>query len=101
MTGEPLMGLCVCLDCETGKIVWQHKAYYAWSSPILLYNRDGSARLLYASCGGFMYMLDPKTGKELTKSELSNGAIEASPAAWDNYVVLGTRACKIWGLRVD
>jgi hypothetical protein len=48
-----------------------------------------------------MYMLDPKTGQELTKSELSNGAIEASPAAWDNYVVIGTRACKIWGLRLD
>ena len=101
MTGEPLMGLCVCLDCDTGEIVWQHKAYYAWSSPILVYNKDGSARLLYASCGGYMYMLDPKTGQELTKSELSNGAIEASPAAWDNYVVIGTRACQIWGLRVD
>ena len=101
MTGEPLMGLCVCLDCDTGEIVWQHKAYYAWSSPILVYGRDGSAKLIYCSCGGYMYMLDPKTGQELTKSELSNGAIEASPAAWDNYVVIGTRACKIWGLRLD
>ena len=101
MTGEPLMGLCVCLDCRTGKIVWQHKAYYAWSSPILVYSGDGSARLVYATCGGMMYMLDPKTGKELAKCELSDGAIEASPAAWDNYVVLGTRACKIWGLRLD
>ena len=101
MTGEPLMGLCVCMDCRTGEIVWQHKAYYAWSSPVLVYNKDGSARLIYCSCGGYMYMLDPKTGKELAKSELSNGAIEASPAVWDNYAVIGTRACKIWGLRFD
>ena len=101
MTGDPAMGLCVCLDCGTGKIVWQHKAYYAWSSPVLVYNRDGSARLVYCTCGGLMYMLDPKTGKELARSELSDGAIEASPAVWDNYAVIGTRACKIWGLRFD
>lgn len=101
MTGEPVMGVCACLDCRTGEIVWQHKAYYAWSSPVLVYNRDGSARLIYCTCGGFMYMLDPTSGKELTKSELSNGAIEASPAVWGNYAVIGTRACKIWGLRLD
>ncbi len=101
MTGDPLMGVCVCLDCETGEVVWEHKAYYAWSSPILVYNKDGSARLLYASCGGYMYMLDPETGEELATSQLSEGAIEASPAAWDNYVVIGTRACKIWGLKLE
>ena len=101
MTGEQLAGVCVCLDCKTGKIVWQHKAYYAWSSPILVYNRNGSARLIYCTCGGYMYMLDPKTGKELAKCELSEGAIEASPSAWDNYVVIGIRACKIWGVRLD
>jgi len=96
MTGGQLDGVCVCLDCRTGKIVWEHKAYYAWSSPVLVYNKDGTSRLIYCTCGGFMYMLDPKTGKELAKSELSNGAIEASPAVWGNYAVIGTRACKIW-----
>ena len=101
MTGDQLGGVCVCLDCRTGEIVWEHKAYYAWSSPVLIYNRNGSARLIYATCGGFMYMLDPRTGKELAKSELSNGAIEASPAVWENYAVIGIRACKIWGLRFD
>lgn len=101
MTGGQLDGVCVCLDCRTGKIVWEHKAYYAWSSPVLVYNKDGTSRLIYCTCGGFMYMLDPKTGKELAKSELSNGAIEASPAVWGNYAVIGTRACKIWGLRLD
>ena len=101
MTGDQLMGVCACLDCKTGKIVWEHKAYYAWSSPVLVYNPDGSARLVYATCGGFMYMLDPTNGKELAKSELSNGAIEASPAVYGNYGVIGTRACKIWGLRFD
>lgn len=101
MTGETLKGVCVCLDCETGEIVWEHKAYYAWSSPILVYTKDGSARLLYCSCAGIMYMLDPKTGKELATSVLSDGAIEASPVAWDDYVVIGTRACKIWGLKLE
>ncbi len=101
MTGESLGGVCVCLDCETGEVVWEQKAYYAWSSPILVYNKDGSGRLLYCTCAGTMYMLDPKTGKELATSTLSDGAIEASPAAWDNYVVIGIRACKIWGLKLE
>lgn len=101
MTGDSLQGVCVCLDCATGEVVWEHKSYYAWSSPILVYNKDGSARLLYANCSGTMYMLDPLTGKELASSQLSDGAIEASPAAWDNYVVIGTRACKIWGLKLE
>ncbi len=101
MTGGPLQGVCVCLDRDTGEVVWEHKAYYAWSSPVLVYDRDGSGKLIYCSCAGKMYMLDPLTGEELAVSELSNGAIEASPAVWNNYVVIGTRACKIWGLKLS
>ena len=100
MTGSPSMGVCVCLDRDTGEVKWEHKAYYAWSSPVCVYNEDGSGRLIYCSCGGYMYMHDPETGEELGISQLSNGAIEASPAVWDNYVVIGTRACKIWGLEL-
>ena len=101
MTGGPSLGVCVCLDRDTGEVVWEHDAYYAWSSPVCVYNKDGSGRIVYCSCAGIMYLLDGKTGKELATSQLSDGAIEASPAVWNDYVVIGTRACKIWGLKLE
>ena len=47
-----------------------------------------------------MYMLDGITGEEISTFDLSEGAIEASPAVYKNRVVIGTRACKIWGLEL-
>ena len=32
---------------------------------------------------------------------VSEGVIEASPAVYDNYAVVGTRDCKIWGIRLQ
>ena len=32
-------GLLVCLDRKTGEEVWRHKAYYTWSSPVLVYKQ--------------------------------------------------------------
>ena len=47
-----------------------------------------------------MYLLDGKTGAQFTQFELSEGAIEASPAVYNNYVIIGTRSSKIWGLKL-
>ena len=44
--------------------------------------------------------MDGLTGDVYDSIVLSNGAIEASPAVYNNYVVIGTRACKIWGLEL-
>ena len=65
-----------------------------------LRNEDGSGVVLYCTCGGRMYMLDGITGEEISTFDLSEGAIEASPAVYKNRVVIGTRACKIWGLEL-
>ena len=45
--------------------------------------------------------LDGKTGKQEDVLSVSEGVIEASPAVYDNYAVVGTRDCKIWGIRLQ
>jgi pilus assembly protein CpaF len=100
MTGTPSGGVLACLDKKTGEVKWEHKAFYAWSSPVCVYNEDGTGYVIYASCGGRMYLLDGKTGAQFTQFELSEGAIEASPAVYNNYVIIGTRSSKIWGLKL-
>lgn len=100
-TGEAYDGVLSCINKKTGSVEWEHKSYYAWSSPVCVYNEDGTGKVLYCSCGGKMYLLDGKTGEVHDTFVLSDGAIEASPAVYDNLVVIGTRDCKIWGLKLQ
>ena len=92
-------GILVCLDRETGEVVWEHHAFYTWSSPILVYNEAGKGWLVYCNYGSNMYLMDPLTGEVLDTFALGGG-VEASPAAFDNTVVVGTRQCKIWGVKM-
>lgn len=100
MTGSTYGGVLSCMDKKTGEIVWEHEAYYAWSSPVCVYNADGTGKVLYCTCDGRMYLLDGITGQVHDTAVLSDGAIEASPAVYENIAVVGTRACKIWGIEL-
>lgn len=99
-TGTSYNGVLACLNKKTGEVIWEHEAVYAWSSPVCVYNSDGSGKVIYCSCGGQMYLLDAQTGKVHSQFALSEGAIEASPAVYENYAVIGTRDCKIWGIEL-
>ena len=99
-TDQNSNGVLACIDRETGEVVWEHRSYYTWSSPILVYNSDGSGTLVYCNYGHIMYMLDPLTGTVLDTFNLGGG-VEASPAAYGNTVVVGTRQCKIWGIKMS
>ncbi|MBR1496519.1 MAG: PQQ-binding-like beta-propeller repeat protein [Oscillospiraceae bacterium] len=95
-------GLLVCIDRETGEEVWQHRSYYTWSSPVLVYNSDGSGYVVYCNynkTGTNMYLLDGLTGEVLDSTSLGGG-VEASPAVYGDTVVIGTRNCKIWGIKL-
>ena len=73
-------GVLACLDRETGEIVWEHKSFYTWSSPVLVYNADGSGYVIYCDYyGQTMFLLDGLTGEVYDTFGLSGGA-EASPA---------------------
>lgn len=94
-------GELACLDRETGEIVWEHKtSMYTWSSPVLIYNSDGSGYIVYCNYGNYMFLLDGLTGEEYDKFNLQGG-VEASPAVYENIVVVGTRQCKIWGVTIS
>ena len=100
-TGEAYDGVLTCISKQTGEIQWEHKAYYAWSSPVCIYNSDGSGAVLYCSCGGKVYLLNGKTGETYDSLILTQGAIEASPAVYENMVVIGTRDVGIHGLKLS
>ncbi len=100
-TGQAYDGVLACLDKKTGERVWEHTSYYAWSSPTCVYNDKGEGKVIYADCSGQMYLMNGHTGEVLNQFTLSDGAVEASPAVYNDYVVIGTRACKIWGLQLS
>lgn len=99
-TGQMYDGVLACLDKKTGTVVWEHKAYYAWSSPVCVYNSDGSGAVLYCTCDGKMYLMDGETGEVRSSFTLSSGAVESSPAVYEQYAVVGTRTCEIWGVEL-
>ncbi len=101
MTGSQYGGVLACLNKKTGEVTWEHKASYAWSSPVCVYNEDGTGKVIYGSSAGKMYLLDGLTGEVHNEFRISEGVIEASPAVYKNRLVVGTRAGKIWGIGLN
>ena len=101
MTASPYDGCLVCLNKKTGGRVGEHNSAYAWSSPVCGYNSAGEGKILYCDAGGRMYLLAGLSGEVYSTSTLSDGVIEASPAVYNSYVVVGTRACLIRGLKLE
>ena len=85
-------GILAALDKQTGEKVWEKEtAVYSWSSPVDFYDSEGNGYIAYCTFGYSMYLLDGKTGEQLDVIDLG-GKIEASPAMYGNYLVVGTRA---------
>ena len=53
-----------------------------------------------SNTGGKVFLLDGKTGTLLDTFEAEKN-IEASPAAYGNMIVFGTRGMKIWGVKIS
>ena len=100
-TSDNASGVLACLRKSDGSKAWEDSSSYAWSSPVCVYNKDGSGKVLYCNSTGDIRLLDGKTGKQEDILSVSEGVIEASPAVYDNYAVVGTRDCKIWGIRLQ
>ncbi len=92
-------GVLACINRKNGEVLWEHKSYYTWSSPVLVYNADGSGNVLYCNYNSRMFLLDALTGEVLDTFNIQGGA-EASPAVFENTVVIGIRQCKIWGVKM-
>lgn len=85
-------GQVVALDKQSGQVVWQFEtANYMWSSPVALYDENGNSYIFQADSRGKCSLLEGATGQLLDQISLK-ATTEASPVAFDNHIVLGTRS---------
>lgn len=93
-------GTLVALDTETGEEVWRlDMDYYAWSSPVGVYDDQGNGYIVLCDSNGTAHFIDGATGR-VTDTVHLGGLVEASPAVYNNMFVVGTRTKKIWGIRI-
>jgi outer membrane protein assembly factor BamB len=93
-------GTLVALDTETGNEVWRWDMNaYAWSSPVAVYDESGKAYVVVCDSAGNATLLDGASGTVLHQKNLG-GLVEASPAVFEDTLVIGTRARQICGIKV-
>lgn len=99
-TGGDSKGKIAALNKKTGGEVWScEMSDYTWSSPIALYDAQGNGYVIFCDSTGNMYMVNGLTG-ELYDTTNLGANVEASPAAFENTIVVGTRGKKIYGIKV-
>lgn len=59
------------------------------SSPIALYQKDGKSYIVMGDDGGTLRLMDGFSGSTISALSLGS-AIQASPAAYGNQIVVGT-----------
>lgn len=99
-TPDPGTGILAALDKKTGEVVWEIQTQvYSWSSPVAVYDSEGNGYIVFCTAGGYMYLIDGQTKTVLDSINLG-GNVEASPAVYNNTIVVGTRAQAIWGVKL-
>lgn len=93
-------GELIALDRQTGKVAWsRHLDDYSWSSPVVFTGTDGHSYGVFADAGGTMHLFDPNTGEDY--STISLGAnVEASPAIYNDMIVVASYDKKIFGIKI-
>jgi outer membrane protein assembly factor BamB len=72
-------------------VVWELElGNYTWSSPVGIYGEDGRGYIFQADNDGCCYLIDGATGEVLSTFAM-NAHVEASPVAFGDRVVMGTR----------
>ena len=95
----------LCVDRDNGGIIWEGSLRtYSWSSPACVYDEDGNGYLVAPNCGGNIYLIDGGADTYekciLDRFDIREGTIEASPAVYNDMIVLGTRVSGIYGIRI-
>ena len=94
-------GAIVAIDKETGEIVWKTKLNnYVWSSPVDFYDKDGNGYIIQCDSVGNMFLIDGNTGEILNTITL-DANVEASPAIYEDMIVVATRAGSIYGIEIE
>ncbi len=99
-TGDKQSGKMIALDKKTGEEIWvKDLSHYSWSSPVDFLSDDGKTYMIFCDSKGDMHLMDPKNGNIL--DTISVGAnVEGSPAIYDDMVVVGSYAKKIYGVKI-
>ena len=79
----------VALNKDNGEMVWEFPMGESVSSPVAVYNKAGNGWIVACDGDGNIYILDGLTGY-LNSSTQLDGAIEASPAVYNDMLVIGT-----------
>jgi outer membrane protein assembly factor BamB len=93
-------GTILALDKRNGKEVWKIEIpHYSWSSPVDFQGTDEKTYGVFCDSIGNVHLFDPSSGKILDQMNLG-GNIEASPSIFQDILVVGTRANKIFGVKL-
>ena len=93
-------GILVALDKKTGKVIWEHKMpNYTWSSPAIVYTEDQKGYVVICDSIGDVKLLNGSDGTLLHSVNIGSN-VEASPAIFENTLVVGTRGCQIYGIEI-
>ncbi len=99
-TGSNSDGTMVALDKNTGEEIWKKKlASYSWCSPVDFRSSDSKTYMVYCDFAGYMHLVDPMTGNTLDSVSLGQN-VESSPAIYNDTIVVGSYAKKIFGIKV-
>ncbi|MDD4296569.1 MAG: pyrrolo-quinoline quinone [Ruminiclostridium sp.] len=99
-TEDTQKGKMIALDKKTGDEVWvKNLDYYSWSSPVDFMSDDGKTYMIFCDFLGKMHLMDPKNGDILDTISVGLN-VEGSPAIYNDMVVVGTYAKKIYGVRI-
>jgi outer membrane protein assembly factor BamB len=97
-------GAVIALNKEDGSQVWKVPVPSgAISSPVAVYAQDGRARIVQADLDGRLHLIDGLSGSVLSTLDLG-GAIEGSPAVYNDILVIGTSSRdnnRMYGIRLE
>ncbi|KAB2893031.1 MAG: dehydrogenase [Chlorobi bacterium] len=102
VTNRPFgTGDFVAISKSTGQVIYRIPLkWYAWSSPVALYNERGEMFIFTGDTQGRAYVFDGKTGEILINRKIGLN-FEASPIIIDNKVIIGSRGTGIFKLRIE
>ena len=94
-------GLLLALDTVTGTPAWEYElAGSTWSSPIALHTEDGIGYIVACDSQGNVNLHEATTGNLLSFQNAGFG-IDASPAAFENTIIVGTNGQIICAFTVE
>lgn len=93
-------GLLVALNQATGEVLYEVSlSNYSWSSPVDIYDEAGNMYIFLADSKGYVMLLDGENGAMIYKKKVAE-LFEASPAVFDNKIVIPSRPNKIFCLEI-